>query len=89
MGIILIKLDDKLPSSKKQNEFVSRLNKVMPKVPDMDWGALTNIHPTNAKLEEMNRLLPHDSKWHMLFEEKDQVNVDGVPIRRKNLDSMT
>ena len=82
-------MDDKLPASKKQNEFVSRLNKVMPKVPDMDWGALTNINPTNAKLEEMNRLLPHDSKWHMLFEEKDMVNVDGVPIKRKNLDSMT
>lgn len=84
-----IKLDDKLPNTKKQNEVVRRLNKAMPKVPDMKWGALTNIYPTNAKLEEMNRLLPHDKKWHILFEEKDQVNVDGVPIRRKTLDSMT
>lgn len=84
-----IKLEGKLPSNKKQNEFVSRLNKVMPKMPDMKWGALTNIHPTNAKLNEINRLLPHDSKWHLLFEEEDQVNVDGIPIRRKNLDSMT
>jgi len=82
-------LEDKLPSNKKQNEFVSKLNKAMPKIPDMKWGALTNILPTNAKLNEMNRLLPHDSKWHLLFEEEDQVNVDGVPIRRKNLDSMT
>jgi hypothetical protein len=80
---------DKLPDNKKPNEFVRRLNKAMPKVPDMKWGALTNIYPTNAKLEEMNRLLPHDKKWHLLFEEKDQVNVDGVPIRRKTLDSMT
>jgi len=78
-----------LPYKKKQNEFVSKLNKVMPKMPDMKWGALTNMRPTNAKLNEMNRLLPHDSKWHLLFEEEDQVNVDGVPIRRKNLDSMT
>jgi hypothetical protein len=82
-------LEDRLPSNKKQNEFVSKLNKVMPKMPDMKWGALTNIRPTNAKLNEMNRLLPHDSKWHLLFEEEDQVNVDGIPIRRKNLDSMT
>ena len=80
--------DGALPK-KKQNEVVEKLNKVLPKVPDMNWGALTNIYPTNAKLEEMNRLLPHDKKWHLLFEEKDQVNVDGVPIRRKNLDSMT
>ncbi len=78
-----------MPYKKKQNEFVSKLNKVMPKMPDMKWGALTNMRPTNAKLNEMNRLLPHDSKWHLLFEEEDQVNVDGVPIRRKNLDSMT
>jgi hypothetical protein len=82
-------LEDRLPYKKKQNEFVSKLNKVMPKMPDMKWGALTNMRPTNAKLNEMNRLLPHDSKWHLLFEEEDQVNVDGVPIRRKNLDSMT
>ncbi len=78
-----------MPYKKKQNEFVSKLNKVMPKMPDMKWGALTNMRPTNAKLNEMNRLLPHDSKWHLLFEEEDQVNVDGIPIRRKNLDSMT
>lgn len=84
-----IKLEDRLPPNKKQNEFVRRLNKVMPKVYDMKWGALTNMYPTNAKLEEMNRLLPHDRKWHLLYEEEHQVNVDGVPIRRKNLDSMT
>ena len=82
-------MDDKIPSKKKQSEFVKKLNQKLPKVPDMNWGALTNVYPTNAKLEEMNRLLPHDSKWHLLFEEKDQVNVDGVPIRRKTLDSMT
>lgn len=78
-----------MPSNKKQNEFVTKLNKALPKVPDMKWGALTNAFPTNAKLKEMNRLLPHDSKWHVLFEDEDEVNVDGVPIRRKNLDSMT
>ena len=80
--------DEALPT-KKQNEFVTRLNKVLPKIPSMEWGALTNMYPTNAKLETMNRLLPHDKKWHLLYEEKDQVNVDGVPIRRKTLDSMT
>lgn len=82
-------MDDKIPPKKRQNDIVKKLNKAMPKIPGMNWGALTNIYPTNAKLEEMNRLLPHDKKWHLLFEEKDQVNVDGVPIRRKSLDSMT
>ena len=51
--------------------------------------ALTNAAPTNAKLQEMSKLLSHDRKWHSLFEEKDQVHIEGVTIRRKNLDSMT
>ncbi len=80
--------DETLPN-KKDNEIVTKINKVLPKIPSMRWGALTNIYPTNAKLKEMNRLLPHDKKWHLLYEEKDQLNVDGVPIRRKTLDSMT
>ena len=85
----MLKLKDEFLSHKNSNEMVNTLNQIMPKIPSMRWGALTNIHPTNAKIEQMNRLLPHDKKWHLLFEEKDQVNVDGITIRRKTLDSMT
>jgi len=70
-------------------EHIKKLNDIMPKIPNMRWGALTNTAPTNAKLQEMSRLLPHDKKWHSLFEEKDQVHIDGVTIRRKSLESMT
>jgi hypothetical protein len=55
----------------------------------MKWGALTNAYPTNAKMKELNKLLPHDKKWHSIFEEKNQVHVDGVTVRRKSQDSMT
>jgi hypothetical protein len=82
-------LEDEYTSHNNNNEIVNNLNKILPKIPSMRWGALTNISPTNAKIAEMNRLLPHDKKWHLLFEEKDEVNVDGIPIRRKTLDSMT
>ncbi len=82
-------MKDKFPDHKVNNEVVNTLNQIMPKIPSMRWGALTNILPTNAKIKQMNRLLPHDKKWHLLFEENDQVNVDGVTIRRKTLDSMT
>ena len=82
-------MDKKFHTSTKSNEVVDNLNKIMPKIPSMRWGALTNMYPTNAKIEEMNRLLPHDKRWHLLYEEKEQVRVDGVTIRRKNLDSMT
>ncbi len=70
-------------------EHIKKLNDIMPKIPNMRWGALTNAAPTNAKLKEMSRLLPHDKKWHSLFEEKDQVHIDGVTVRKKSLDSMT
>lgn len=65
------------------------INDFMPKIPGMKWGALTNTFPTNAKLKQLNRMLPHDSKWHLVLEEKDQVHVDGVTIRRKTTESMT
>ena len=70
-------------------EYIKKLNDMMPKIPNMRWGALTNTYPTNAKLNEMSKLLPHDKKWHTLFEEQDQVHIDGVTIRRKNLGAMT
>ncbi|NIP62810.1 MAG: hypothetical protein GWN01_12910 [Nitrosopumilaceae archaeon] len=76
------------PSS-RNNDVVKYLNELMPKVPKMRWGALTNAYPTNAKLNELNRLLPHDKRWHLFEEGKNFVNVDGVTIRRKRLDSMT
>ena len=59
-------------------EHVKKLNEIMPKIPNMKWGALTNAYPTNAKLNELGRLLPHDKKWHSLFEEKDKIHIDGV-----------
>lgn len=82
-------MEDEYTPHNNSNEIVNNLNKILPKIPTMRWGALTNISPTNTKIEEMNRLLPHDKKWHLLFEEKDQVNVDGITIRRKTLNSMT
>jgi len=70
-------------------EHIKKLNELMPKIPNMKWGALTNVYPTNAKLNQINKMIPHDKKWHSIFEEQDQVNIDGVTIRRKSLDSMT
>jgi len=61
--------DDHNPP-KKENEVVMNLNKIMPKVPTIRWGAVTNVYPTNAKINQMNRLLPHDRRWHLLFEEE-------------------
>ena len=40
------------------------INDIMPKVPDMKWGALLNKKPTNKKIEELNNLLPHNGRWH-------------------------
>ena len=45
------------------------INDVMPKVPNMKWGALLNKKPTNKKIEELNNLLPHNGRWHTVYEE--------------------
>ena len=39
-------------------EHIKKLNEIMPKVPNMKWGALTNTYPTNAKINQLNKMLP-------------------------------
>ncbi len=65
------------------------INEIMPKIPNMKWGALTNKYPTNTKSEYMNKIFPSNGKWHTVFEEKDQVFVDGKIIRKKDSSSWT
>jgi hypothetical protein len=60
------------------------INDILPRIPDMKWGALMNRPPTNGRIEEMNRLFPHNGRWHTVFEEKDQVFVDGRRIRKSS-----
>ncbi len=68
---------------------IKDINDIMPKIPNMRWGALTNMPPTNKKVEEMNQIFPANGKWHTVFEEQDQVTVDGKRIWKKNPDSWT
>lgn len=65
------------------------INDIMPKIRGMRWGALTNTFPTNAKIKQMDKMFPRNGKWHTVFEEKDQVHIDGKTIRRKSRESMT
>jgi len=60
------------------------INDILPKVPNMRWGALMNKAPNNKKVEEMNKIFPHNGKWHTVFEEKDQVTIDGKSIWKKD-----
>ena len=65
------------------------INEIMPRVPNMKWGALLNKFPTNEKVTLMNKIFPHNGKWHTIFEEKEQVFVDGVRIWKKDSDAWT
>jgi hypothetical protein len=65
------------------------INKIMPKIPDMSWGALLNKYPTNDKVKQMNKIFPHNGKWHTVFEEDEQVFVDGVRIWKKDMNAWT
>ena len=65
------------------------INEIMPKIPDMRWGALFNKYPTNDKVRQMNKIFPHNGKWHTVFEEDKQVFVDGVRIWKKDMNAWT
>lgn len=65
------------------------INKIMPKLHGMRWAAITNQFPTNQKIRELDRLLPHDKRWHTVFESDHSVIVDDVPIVKKSKESMT
>ena len=76
--------------SKNIHIFVMKdINEILPKVPNMKWGALLNKKPTNQKVSELNKLLPHNGKWHTVFEENDVSYIDGVPIFKKDSKSWT
>lgn len=65
------------------------INEMMPKLPNMRWGALLNKYPTNNKVEQMNKIFPNNGKWHTVFEEDDQVLVDGVRVWKKDANAWT
>ena len=52
------------------------INEVMPKIPQMKWGALMNRAPTNNSVKELDKIFPHNGKWHTIFEEKDHTYID-------------
>ena len=65
------------------------INEIMPKVSNMRWGALLNKYPTNEKVKQMNKIFPPNGKWHTVFDEEDQVFVDGVRVWKKDMKSWT
>jgi len=65
------------------------LNDILPKIPNMKWGALTNMPPTNSTIKELNKLLPNDGRWHSILGSKDSVDVDGITIRKHTKDRWT
>ena len=60
------------------------INDVLPKVPNMKWGALMNKAPTNDKVEELNKIFPANGKCHTVFEETDHTYIDGNLIWKKD-----
>lgn len=65
------------------------INEIMPKIPNMKWGALLNHRPTNEKIRQMDNTFPYNGKWHTVFDDKDQVFVDGIRIWKKDTDVWT
>lgn len=65
------------------------INEIMPKIPNMKWGALMNRPPTNDRVEQMNSIFPANGRWHTVFEERDQIHIDGKRVWKKDPKSWT
>ncbi len=65
------------------------INDIMPKVPNMRWGALMNKAPTNKKVKEMDKIFPNNGKWHTVFEQEDNISIDGKQIWKKDPNKWT
>jgi len=68
---------------------VRDINEVMPRVPNMRWGALTNVKPTRGRLEEMRRIFPDNGRWHTVLEGPESVTIDGRRVERRGAEALT
>lgn len=65
------------------------INDIMPKIKNMRWGALTNMPPTNQKIHYIDHVLPHNGRWHTIFEDDNAVTIDGTEVRKHNAERWT
>lgn len=65
------------------------INDVMPRIPGMSWGAVTNLSPKIQNIKMLDQMLKHDNKWHMVIDTPNSTIVDHVPVVKKNAKSMT
>ena len=79
----------KFKNGKKREKIMKDINEIMPKIPNMRWGALLNRAPTNKKVKQLDRMLPHDKRWHTVFEDQDTVYVDDVSVKKQDHEKWT
>ena len=76
-----------MKTSQKRN--MRDINEIMPKIPNMRWGALLNREPTNKKVKQLDKMLPHDKRWHTVFEDQEAVYVDEVRVKKDDPNKWT
>jgi hypothetical protein len=65
------------------------INDIMPKIPNMRWGAVMNHIPSSKRIIEMDQAFRDDHKWHTVLEDKDAVVVDGKRIPKYHDERLT
>jgi hypothetical protein len=61
----------------------------MPKIPNMRWGAVTNLSPTLQTIHMLDQALKHDHKWHTVLDTKHSTIIDGIAVVKKSKESMS
>lgn len=65
------------------------INDFMPKISNMRWGALLNWKASMAEVKEIDRMMPHDKRWHTIFQDENSTHIDNRIIRKRTAESMT
>lgn len=70
-------------------ETMRDINDIMPKVPNMKWGALMNYYPSHPELKRLDKMFSPNGKWHTILRDENETLIDNVTIRNRTAESMT
>lgn len=65
------------------------INKLLPKLPKDSYATLSNFPLSLAEIKQTARMFRYDSKWHILFNEKDFITIDGKSILKQSAERFT
>jgi len=78
--VLVVNQDCELTLKKRNRMMIKDINDIMPKLPGMKWGALTNFKPSNQDIKDMDKQFAADGKWHSILNDNSDKDTKGKII---------